>query len=107
MREFSFSDRLAEINVFDVKICVTIGDTVERKLLDSSKLLAEAARLTDIDARLKKCREALNLLIGAPTAEQILSHAEIVDCFAITEVWRYVVGAYREAEAKKITASTR
>lgn len=110
MKFFTFSDRACRIQFFEeepVVVTLFVGDETDKLTLDSAALIDEGDKLKSVDERMKKYREAVELLIGKEKTAAILDRAETNDSFALLEIWHHVVKELRSYKVKNLTASAR
>lgn len=106
---FTFLDRVVPVTFFEdepVTLTLLISDQTDRKIIDCSQAFL-AADKGEQDERLAKYEAALARFIGAENAEKILSRTQQRDCFAVFEVYNYLLNAYKDAKTKKLTGSAR
>lgn len=95
---FTFVDRMLPIEFFEtdpVKITLLIGDEMDQKLVTMGTKL-DAAKTVD------EARAALAEAIGEENTQKILSRAEEVDRYFITQVAGYVLSEYGAGKAKNL-----
>lgn len=105
---FTFADRAIPVQFFETEpVAVTLlaSDETDGKILRSAELIQQGDKQTDVDARLRKYREAVENLIGADKTREILSRAENADGFAALSVYQYLLSCYRDGKAKNLMAS--
>lgn len=110
MKRFAYSDRAVQLAFFDedpVVITAFISDEMDKKILESGKLIAQADKSGTVDGRTEKYAAALALLIGEDKTEKLLSRAPERDSFACMELWNHIVSRYREQKAKNLGAPAR
>ncbi|MBQ6430842.1 MAG: hypothetical protein IJJ99_03070 [Oscillospiraceae bacterium] len=110
MKPFAFSNRFCKVQFFEedpVVVTLQIGDDLDKKILESGRIIEKADRKNDFEARKESYREALDMLIGSEKADEILQRAETTDSLSCLELWQYVVLAVREHKTKNLTASAR
>lgn len=108
---FEFSSREVRVRFFDgpgaVVVQLTISDETDKAFLHGAELLKKGTEADDIQQRLSLWTEAVDTLIGEEARKQILAHAPKQDCFAVAEIYRYVVDRYGVAKVKNLSASAR
>lgn len=109
---FTFADRFVTCCFFGdddeaYKITLTVCDDTDRKISECADLFHKADAAKDFDARQKAYKKALIHLIGEDHVNALLSKTDNPDCFAIFEVYQYIINEYRDAKVKKLTASAR
>lgn len=106
---FTFCDRAVPVQFFEnepVKVTLIISDKTDQRILDCYRAFAEADKLPP-EKRLAGYEDALRTFLGRENADRLLSRMEECDCFAVTEVFTYILTEYREAKTKKLNGSAR
>lgn len=107
---FTFCDRAVPIQFFEeepVKLTLIVSDKTDQKILDCYRDFAEADKQTTPEKRRAHYEAALQSFLGKENADKLLSRTEKCDCFAIMEIFNYILAEYREAKAKKLNGSAR
>ena len=108
---FQFSSREVRVQFFDgpgsVVVPLTISDETDKAFLRGAELLKKGTEAGDIQHRLSLWTEAVDTLIGEDARKRILALAPQQDCFAVAEIYRFVVDAYGAAKVKNLSASAR
>ena len=108
---FNFASR--EVNVFFfegkdvVKVRLVISDETDQRFAKGAELLERGTKADSIDERKALWIEAVDAMIGAEQRQAILDKAPVQDCFAVAEIYRYLVDAYGGAKVKNLSASAR
>ena len=103
MKRFAYSDRAVRMEFFEeepVVITAFISDDMDKRIMESGKLIAQADKGGAVDGRTEKYEAALALLIGEDKAAALLTRAPQRDSFAVMELWNHIVGCYREQKTK-------
>lgn len=106
---FTFCDRAVPVRFFEdepITVTLLISDRTDQSILDCYRAFAEADKLTP-DKRLGGYEAALREFIGAEHADRLLERMDQRDCFAVIEVFQYLLAEYREAKTKKLNGSVR
>ncbi len=106
---FAFSSRAVKMEFFEEKpivITAFIGDDMDKRIMDSGKLIAQADK-DGTDGRMEKYTAALALLVGKEKTAELLSRAPEQDYFSVLELWQYIVNCYREQKTKNLSAPAR
>ena len=108
---FRFADRAVPIRFFEgqdeITVTLTISDQTDTAFVRGAELLKAGTESRDVRRRKELWTEAVDALIGKENREKILGHSRDQDCFALAEIYRYVVDAYGEAKVKNLSASAR
>ena len=108
---FHFSSREVRVQFFDgpgaVVVSLTISDETDIAFVRAAELIKQGTETGDVQQRLSVWTEAVDALIGEDARKQILAQAPHQDCFAVAEIYRFVVDAYGAAKVKNLSASAR
>lgn len=108
---FNFANREVSVCFFEgqeaVKVKLTISDETDQRFVKGAALLERGTKADSIDERKALWIEAVDAIIGAQQRQAILDKAPVQDCFAVAEVYRYLVDAYGGAKVKNLSASAR
>ena len=108
---FSFASREVKVCFFDGKDAVTvklvISDETDQRFAKGAELLERGTKADSVAERKMLWIEAVDALIGAEQRQAILDKAPVQDCFAVAEIYRYLVDAYGGAKVKNLSASVR
>lgn len=108
---FQFSSRKITVQFFSganaVFVPLTISDETDKAFVRGAELLKKGTEAADIQQRLGFWTEAVDALIGEDARKRILAQAPEQDCFAVAEIYRYVVDTYGAVKVKNLSASAR
>lgn len=108
---FSFAERIAPVQFFDgpaaVTIKLTISDETDEAFVRAAEMVKAGAETPDVQRRFELWLQAVDTLIGEEARGKILDHAPVRDCFAVAELYRYLVDTYAAAKVKNLSASAR
>lgn len=108
---FNFASREVKVCFFDGKDAVTvklvISDETDQRFVKGAELVERGTKADSIDERKALWLDAVDAIIGAEPRQAILDRAPVQDCFAVAEVYRYLVDAYGGAKVKNLSASVR
>lgn len=108
---FSFTDRSVPVQFLDgpaaVTVKLTISDETDRIFVRAAELVKAGAETSDVRRRMELWIQAVDTLIGTDARGKILEHAPVLDCFAVAELYRYLVDTYAAAKVKNLSASAR
>lgn len=108
---FNFASREVNICFFEgkdaVKVQLLISDETDQRFVKGAELLERGTKADSIEERKRLWIEAVDALIGPEARQGILDNAPVQDCFAVAEVYRYLVDAYGGAKVKNLSASAR
>lgn len=105
---FTFTDRAIPVQFFEenpIQLTLIASDEMDAKILDASNLIMDGSKEATLEGRKAKYQQAVDILIGHGTAEQILARADSADGYALLSLYNGIVRAYGEGKAKNLAAS--
>lgn len=107
---FAYAKRACKVQFFEedpVVATIFVGDESDKLCLKGARLIEEGDKCVTFDGRMEKYKEAVELFLGTEKTDAILERAEEKDCFALLEIWQFIVTSLREHKVKNLTASAR
>lgn len=101
---FVFMDRVVPVEFFEeepVQLTLLISDKTDKKISDCAQRFLKADE-KPVEKRLQLYETALADFIGEEKADAILTRTEARDCFAVYEVFCYILNTYKDAKTKKL-----